>query len=358
MRCSRTRAPALFDAMLGGHGQCAIIARAVVGLQPAAAAVRLFDLLYVDLATFAADARMVVRDGRFATVQGLVVPSAAGGWAYLLEATSSSAQSNDELLGGLRDVRGEAAISELSYAAYAKRLDPNVEQQRCTGEWELPHPWLNVWLPDRHAEAFAGTVLSGLTLRDTGGGPILLYPTRSAPFEQPLLRVPASELIWQFSILRTALPTASAAQQMVKDNRRLLQRARRVGGYDYPVGATPVTRRDWEQHFGAQWPRFARAKRHYDPAGILTPGPGIFARRRSAGDHAAARLCTTRRAVDRPRCPVAVALAVDSLPNGAAARLRFTHWREAGPALRVDARTSCQRITVSVPFIPWCSVHT
>jgi cytokinin dehydrogenase len=137
-----------------------------------------------------------------------------------------------------------------------------------------------VWLPDRHAESFAGTVLSGLTLRDTGGGPILLYPTRSAPFEQPLLRVPAGELIWQFSILRTALPTAAAAQQMVRDNRRLLQRARRVGGQDYPVGATPVTRGGWEQHFGAQWPRFARAKRRYDPAGILTPGHGIFAPRR------------------------------------------------------------------------------
>jgi FAD/FMN-containing dehydrogenase len=121
------RAPALFDAMLGGLGQCGVIARAVVGLQPALAAVRLFDLLYVDLTTFAADARTVVRDGRFDTVQGLVVPSATGGWAYLLEATSSLAHSNDEL-----------------------------------------------------------------------------------------------------------------------------QRARCIGGHDYPVGATPVTRRDWEQHFGAQ----------------------------------------------------------------------------------------------------------
>jgi cytokinin dehydrogenase len=280
VRCSRMRAPTLFDAMLGGLGQCGIIVRAVVRLRPAPAAVRVFDLLYVDLTTFAADARTVVRDGRFDTVQGLVAPSAAGGWAYLLEATSSSAHSNDELLSGLRDVRGEAAISEMSYPAYAKRLDAIVEQQRRTGEWELPHPWVSVWLPDRHAEAFAGAVLAKLTLRDTGGGPILLYPTRSAPFQQPLLRVPAGELIWQFSILRTALPTAAAAQQMVKDNRRLLQRARRLGGQNYPVGAVPLTRRDWEQHFGAQWPRFARAKRRYDPAGILTPGHGIFAPRR------------------------------------------------------------------------------
>jgi hypothetical protein len=34
-------------------------------------------------------------------------------------------------------------------------------------------------------------MLSALTLRDTGGGPILLYPTPSTPLEQPLPRLPA-----------------------------------------------------------------------------------------------------------------------------------------------------------------------
>jgi cytokinin dehydrogenase len=45
-----------------------------------------------------------------------------------------------------------------------------------------------------------------------------------------------------------------------------------------PVGAIPVTQPDWVQHFGASWPELARAKRRYDPAGILTPGQRIFAR--------------------------------------------------------------------------------
>jgi len=276
VRCSRRRAPQLFDAVLAGLGQCAVITRAVVRMAPVPASVRLFDLLYVDLATFAADARSVVREGRFDTVQGLVVPSPAGGWAFLLEATSSSAHGDDVLLAGLRDVRTEAAISEVTFEAYAKRLDPIVELQRRSGDWARPHPWFDVWLHDRHAEAFASTVLSSLTLDDTGGGPILLYPTLSARFGQPLLRVPSSELIWQFDILRTAAPTAAAAPQMIADNRRLLARARRVGGTLYPVGATPVSRRDWERHFGPVWPRLVRAKRRYDPAGILTPGQGIF----------------------------------------------------------------------------------
>jgi len=271
-RCSRTRSPRLFDMTLGGLGQCAVITRAVLRVRPAPAAVRLFDLLYVDLGTFAADARGVVRDGRFDTVQGLVVPSPAGGWAYLLQATSSSSRSDGELLAGLRDVRSQATISAMTFEAYAKRLDPIVEAQRRSGDWERPHPWFDAWLPDRHAESFAADVLSKLTLSDTGGGPILLYPTRSKPFEQPLLRVPAGELIWQFDILRTALATAATPQQMVEDNRRLYEQARRLGGRIYPVGSTPLTRDDWERHFGDAWPAFVRAKRRYDPDGILTPG--------------------------------------------------------------------------------------
>ena len=233
--------------------------------------------LYLDLATFAADARAVVRDGRFDTVQGLVVPSPAGGWAYLLEATSASSRSDDELLAGLRDVRGEATIAAMTFEAYAKRLDPIVAAQKASGDWQRPHPWFDAWLPDRHAEAFAARVLSELTLRDTGGGPILLYPTRSQPFTRPLLRVPDSDLIWQCDILRNALPTTISAEEMVNDNRSLLRRARRVGGVAYPVGATPVTQREWARHYGSAWPAFVRAKRRYDPQRILAPGQGIFA---------------------------------------------------------------------------------
>jgi FAD/FMN-containing dehydrogenase len=276
MFCSPSRAPRLFYAILGGLGQCGVITRAVVRLRPAPPRVRLFNLLYVELATFAADARKVVRDGRFDTVQGFVVPSVAGGWAYLLQATTSSSRSDAALLAGLHDERDEVTVTNISYAAFVKRLDPIVEQQHQAGVWQLPHPWFDGWLPDSRAEDFAGRLLSELTLHDTGGGPILLYPTRSAAFRRPLLRVPRGELIWQLDILRTALPTAAPADRMVAANRRLFEQMREIGGYRYPVGAIPVTHDDWVQHFGQIWPAFARAKRRYDPAGILTPGQGIF----------------------------------------------------------------------------------
>jgi len=112
--------------VLAGLGQCAVITRAVIRVRPAPPEVRLLHLLYAELATFATDARTVARDGRFDTVQGLVVPSPAGRWAYLLEATISSSRTDAELLGGLRDIRSQAAITPMPFGAHATRLDATV----------------------------------------------------------------------------------------------------------------------------------------------------------------------------------------------------------------------------------------
>jgi hypothetical protein len=89
-------------------------------------------------------------------------------------------------------------------------------------------------------------VLSELTPDDVGGGPIILYPTRSASFGRPLLRHPIGELIWQFDILRTALPTGTPAHTLIDANRRLYEHVREIGGYLYPVGAVPISPDDWD----------------------------------------------------------------------------------------------------------------
>lgn len=63
---------------------------------------------------------------------------------------------------------------------------------------------------------------------------------------------------------------------MVAAGRTLYERVRAAGGTQYPVGTIPTTHADRLAHYGPQWPHFAAAKRRYDPAGILTPGQGIF----------------------------------------------------------------------------------
>jgi cytokinin dehydrogenase len=95
----------------------------------------------------------------------------------------------------------------------------------------------------------------------------------------PLLRVPDEPVIFLFSVLRTAAPDSGGAlpvDPMLATNRDLFDQARRLGGDQYPIGSIPLTPADWRQHFGPAWAFLAAARHRYDPAGILTPGQGIF----------------------------------------------------------------------------------
>ena len=93
----------------------------------------------------------------------------------------------------------------------------------------------------------------------------------------PLLRLPDEEVVFLFNVIR--IPTsndAPAMQGMVEQNRALYHRIRSAGGIQYPVGAFPMSRSDWKDHFGSSWTRLADAKRRHDPGNLLTPGYGIF----------------------------------------------------------------------------------
>jgi FAD/FMN-containing dehydrogenase len=109
----------------------------------------------------------------------------------------------------------------------------------------------------------------------------LLYPVRRKLLRVPLLRVPDEPVVFLFSVLRTAAPDSGGAlpvDTMLAANRKLFEQARRLGGYQYPIGSIPLTPADWRQHYGQEWRFLAAARRRYDPAGILTPGQGIFGR--------------------------------------------------------------------------------
>lgn len=280
--CSPSRNPDLFRAVLAGLGQCAIITRATLRLTPAPATVRRYQLPYPSVTALTADQRKVVRDKRFAYVEGQILATEnGGGWAFILEAVAffdgKTPPDDRALLAGLDHLPGGAQIDDLPYFDFLNRLAGTVELLKANGEWARPHPWWNGFLPDRATDAFATATLNKLTPADIGAsGLILLYPFARARLRRPLLRVPDDDLIFLLAILRTASPGAKSAREMVAANRRLYDRARAVGGYQYPASAIPVTRADWRAHYGPLWPGFVAAKRRYDPAGILAPGQKIF----------------------------------------------------------------------------------
>jgi cytokinin dehydrogenase len=282
--CSPVRRPDLYQAVLAGLGQCAVVVRATLALLPAPSSVRHYTLFYPSFDALAADQRRVLADGRFSFLEGeaQAPPDGSPGWQFFLEAGAyyDSAPPDDEaLIGDLSYERGTQQIDDLGYFDFLNRLAPAVAFLESTGEWFDPHPWWNVFLPGSVSDAFVTSVMAGLTEADIGAsGVILVYPLRRAVLRAPLLRLPAEDTVFLFSLLRTAAPDTGAlsADVMIKANRALFDQVSELGGYQYPIGSIPMTPADWRAHFGAEWSFLAAARHRYDPGGVLTPGQGIF----------------------------------------------------------------------------------
>lgn len=279
--CSPTQNALLFDAARSGLGQFGLIVRARVRLIPAPPNARLYHAFYSDLATFTSDLETLIDDGRFDTVQGFAVPNGSGGWLFQLE-TAKYFSPGDEpddasLLDGLSFDPGTQTAQDMSYFDYLNRLAPLIAFLRAIGVWDLPHPWVNLFVPAANAPTFIGETLDDLTVDDVGQGPILIYPFNRDVFRTPFFRVPDSRHFFVFALLRNAVPpTPERVAELVAANRALFERAVDLGGKRYPFDSVPMTKHDWQKHYQPLWGAFVRAKRHFDPDEILTPGQGIF----------------------------------------------------------------------------------
>ncbi|GAA3219619.1 FAD-binding protein [Streptomyces sp. XM83C] len=281
VRCSPTRQPDLFHAVLAGLGQCGVIVEATLRLVRAPRTVRHYTLTYDDLETFVEDECRLLEDDRFAYVGGQISADSGGAFrVHTLEAVAygppvGPAPNDRALLRGLRHTHAETA--DLSYFDFLNRLAPLIASLKAGGFWTWVHPWLNLILPSDAAVAISAPVLAELTPAELGPGVIQLYPLRRERLTAPLFRAPDDPMPFLFDVLPAVAPddTATIERRLVA-NRAAYEAAVAVGGTQYPVGSIPFDRRDWRTHFGDAWPQLVRAKRRYDPRGLLTPGQGIF----------------------------------------------------------------------------------
>ncbi|MFE7274989.1 FAD-binding protein [Streptomyces sp. NPDC057623] len=283
VRCSRSRRPDLFHAVLAGLGQCAVIVGATVRLVPAPETVRHYLLPYDDLETFLDDQLALVREGRFDYVEGQVAADAGGAFRVpTLEAVAygppvGPAPDDTVLLRGLRHNASGVQRADLSYYDFLDRLAPAVAALKEAGLWSYAHPWLNLLLPGRSAAALASRMLETLGPADLGPGLVLVYPLLRERLTTPLLRAPDDPTPYLFALLRATPPEDTATvDRLLAANRSAYELTAAAGGTRYPVGSIPFTRADWRAHFGPEWRRLERAKRAYDPRGILVPGQGVF----------------------------------------------------------------------------------
>ena len=238
-------------------------------------------LTYPDLPTLLDDQRLVVADDRFDALQGAVLPTPAG-WKFQLDAVAhisgDERPDDDALLSGLSDDRPAAAITDLPYLDYLDRLAPLERALRANGQWFHPHPWLTTFVGDSNVEAVVADELARATPADLGTfGQVVLSAFRRHAVTTPLVRLPADELVYAFNLIR--IPTTdddTEARRLVEANRAIYERVRAAGGTLHPVSAFPMSRDDWERHFGPAWTRLHDAKERFDPRHVLTPGYAVF----------------------------------------------------------------------------------
>ncbi|MFQ3555637.1 FAD-binding protein [Streptomyces gramineus] len=276
--CSPDRHGDLFDTVLAGLGQVAVIVRATLALSPAPVTVRRYCLSYRSLDTYLADQCLLASAPRFDHLEGQARPveGTADAWTYLIEAVAphqGPTPPDDRTL--LADLAFDSAeITDLGHAEFAHRVAADEELLRATGEWLHPHPWLNLLLPEDTAASVVTGVLTDPGFRDLReNGLVLLYPLLTRALRAPMFRRPPGEVVFLLALLRTAAP--GAAGPMVAANRGAYAFARARGAVAYPVNALPMTPADWRAHYGDRWDGLARAKAVHDPYGVLGGGHGM-----------------------------------------------------------------------------------
>ncbi|KAG6497176.1 cytokinin dehydrogenase 4-like [Zingiber officinale] len=308
MNCSDKENADLFHAVLGGLGQFGIITRARIALEPAPKMVKWTRVLYSDFRSFMEDQEMLTSSMEsFDYVEGFVIINRTGilnSWRssfdpqdpvraskfdsggrvlfclematnFNREEVESKNKQVERLLSKLRYIPSTLFQSEVSYLEFLDRVHVSELKLRSVGLWEIPHPWLNLFVPRSRIHDFAREVF-GKILKDNSNGPILLYPLNRIKWDNRTSAVIPDEEIFYLVAFLSSAPSQSSLEQALKLNNEVLEFCNRAGIRMKQYLPHYTTQEEWRAHFGDQWDRFSQRKEIYDPLNILAPGQRIF----------------------------------------------------------------------------------
>ncbi|CAL9756951.1 unnamed protein product [Musa acuminata subsp. burmannicoides] len=333
--CTPTKSPELFFAVLGGLGQFGIITRARILLQDAPEKVKWVRAFYDDFDTFTSDQELLISMPELVDyVEGFVVlneqflhgsstafpthldftpefhSNGSSNVYYCIEfavhddgsKNASTEEVVEEIARRMSHLPSHLYGAEVSYYDFLNRVRMEEMSLRSVGLWEVPHPWLNMFVPKSGIKAFRDLLLENIS-PDEFAGPILLYPllrdkwdTNTSVVLPDAAGGAADEderVLYIVGVLRSANPascTAECLRDLLRLNRGIADAASApgIGAKQYiPHHPSPS---HWREHFGRRWERLAARKARFDPLGILAPGHGIFPRISSASSSSSSSL--------------------------------------------------------------------
>ncbi|HVY26032.1 MAG TPA: FAD-binding protein [Polyangiaceae bacterium] len=287
--CSEQRNRKLFDHVLSGLGQCAIIVRVKLKLVPARAMALNTTMLYFDFHQFQDDMRTLVYRNELDSIYGLnvVVDPSSGARAWVMNLASfhdaDTTPDMAAMTSGLSFVPGTMQSVDMPYLDYQLQVDMAIGQLRALGLFDnVMHPWFDVFMPDSELGDYVDGIVSSFQPDDVGQfGFVLIFPLLTSTITRPLFRLPDEELVWLFDVLTSrdvpGFDADFAANKRARNN-EWFDMGRALGGTRYPIGTLDFTPGDWRRQYGSVWKAFKQAKHEFDPRNILTPGPGIFSK--------------------------------------------------------------------------------
>ncbi|KAF8652107.1 hypothetical protein HU200_063055 [Digitaria exilis] len=300
---------------LGGLGQFGVMTRARIALEHAPKRVLWVRIAYSDVESFTSDQELLISKrssgSGFDYIEGQVqlnrtltegrrsssffsaseldqlaklalrtgsstIYYTEGAMYYNDDNASSVNQKLQRLLDELSFAPGFTFVRDVSYVEFLDRVGREEQKLRSAGVWDVPHPWLNLFVPRSRILDFDAGVFKGI-LKDTKPvGLILLYPMNKDRWDDRMTTAtPDDDVFYAIGLLRSAV-AAGDLERLERENAAVLDFCDQesVGCKQYlPHHASQD---GWRRHFGEKWDRIAALKRKYDPLAILSPGKGIF----------------------------------------------------------------------------------
>ncbi|XP_022997350.1 cytokinin dehydrogenase 5-like [Cucurbita maxima] len=319
MKCSNQENPDLFHAVLGGLGQFGIITRARILLEPAPQRVRWIRVLYSNFEAFTRDQEWLIslhakpENEKFDYVEGFVIVDESlinnwrssffspanpvkissfnnkpdGGVLYCLEITKNYHESAsptvdqevEALLKELDYIPESVFTTDLAYVDFLDRVHKAELKLRSKGLWDVPHPWLNLFVPKSRIADFDRGIFKGILGNNTSG-PILIYPMNKHKWDpRSSAVVPEDDVFYLVALLRSALDNGEPTQSLEylsDQNHQILAFCAKEGIKVKQYLPHYTTEREWAEHFGEKWPEFQQRKMKFDPRHILATGQRIF----------------------------------------------------------------------------------
>ncbi|KAJ6993717.1 cytokinin dehydrogenase 3 [Populus alba] len=312
--CSSHTNSELFYAVLGGLGQFGIITRARIALEPAPKRVKWMRMLYSDFSAFTRDQeRLISINGRkqknaLDYLEGslLMAQGPPNNWRssffpssdipkimslvtqhaiiyclevakYYDEGTRHTVDKDlQQLFKGLSFAAGFKYEKDVSFVDFLNRVRSGEQKLHSQGLWDVPHPWLNLFLPKSRILDFNKGVFHDLVLkRNITTGVVLFYPMNRKKWDDKMSAViPEEDIFYTVGFLHSS--GFNDWQAYDHQNKDILKFCDKAGIEIKQYLPRYSSNKEWINHFGSKWRNFRERKAQFDPKMMLSPGQRIF----------------------------------------------------------------------------------